>query len=167
MIQDRVNPAHRMIRTALPAEAAIVAGLHARARATYRPDGVPEDGTDWVAAWRGAIERPEGHVLCLVLGGRVVGVAAFRTADGAPSDTVRLFQFHVEPGRWRTGLGTALHAACVEEWQADGKRTATLDVPGGNRQARAFCARLGWEPDPQHLPAEDDHHVSLRYTVGE
>lgn len=156
-----------MIRTALPAEAAVVAGLHARARATYDPDGVSEDGTDWLAAWRGAIERPRGHVLCLVLDGRIVGVAAFRTAEGAPSDTVRLFQFHVEPDRWRAGLGSALHAACVEDWQADGKRTATLDVHGDNLRARAFYARLGWSPEPEGPPAEDDHHLSLRYAVGE
>ncbi|MEU0788205.1 GNAT family N-acetyltransferase [Streptomyces sp. NPDC006173] len=156
-----------MIRTVLPAEAAVVAGLHARARATYHPEGVPEDGTDWPEAWRGAIERPQGHVLCLVLDSRIVGIAAFRTAEGAPSDTVRLFQFHVEPDRWRAGLGSALHAACVEEWQADGKRTATLDVRGDNRRARAFYTRLGWSPDPERPPAEADRHLSLRYAVGE
>ncbi|MEU8793033.1 GNAT family N-acetyltransferase [Streptomyces sp. NPDC048643] len=167
MIEDRVRPGRRMIRTVLPAEADVVAGLHARSRATYHPDGLPEDGTDRVAAWRGAIERREGHVLCLVLDGRIVGVAAFRTAEGAPSDTVRLFQLHIEPGRRRAGLGSALHAACVEEWQADGKRTATLDVHGDNGRARAFYARLGWLPDPEHRPAEDGRHLPLRYTVGE
>ncbi|MFG2311645.1 GNAT family N-acetyltransferase [Streptomyces sp. NPDC048566] len=154
-----------MIRTALPAEAAAVADLHARARATYYPDGVPQDGTDWLAAWRSAIERPDGHVLCLVQDGRIAAIASFRTAEGAPSDTVKLYQFHVEPDQWRSGLGSALHAACVEEWRADGKRAATLDVHVGNRRARAFYARLGWVADPAHPPAEDDHHLALRHPV--
>jgi ribosomal protein S18 acetylase RimI-like enzyme len=155
----------RVIRTALPSEAAAVADLHARARATYYPDGVPQDGTDWLAGWRGAIERPEGHVLCVVRDGRIVGIASFRTAEGAPDDTVKLFQFHVDPGHWREGLGTDLHAACVEEWQADGKRVATLDVHVDNRRAQAFYARLGWVPDPENPPAEGDHHRYLRYAV--
>jgi RimJ/RimL family protein N-acetyltransferase len=97
--------------------------------------------------------------------GGLVGVASFRTADGAPADTVRLLQFHVDPDRWRTGIGTELHAACVEEWQADEIRTATLDVHIGNERAQAFYARQGWTPDPAHPPAEGDHHLYLRFSV--
>lgn len=155
----------RMIRTALPAEAAGVAELHARARATYYPGGVPQDGTDWLAGWRSAIERPDGHVLCVVQDARIVGIASFRTAEGAPADTVKLYQFHVDPDRWRAGVGTALHAACVEEWRADGKSAATLDVHVDNLRAQAFYARLGWVPDPENPPAEGDHHRYLRYAV--
>ncbi|WRZ96185.1 GNAT family N-acetyltransferase [Streptomyces sp. NBC_01007] len=165
MIEDRVNHVRRVIRTALPAETAAVADLHARARATYYPDGMPQDGTDWLAAWRSAIERPDGHVLCVVQDGRIAGIASFRTTEGAPADTVKLYQFHVDPDRWRAGIGTELHAACVEEWQADGKRTATLDVHADNLRAQAFYARLGWVPDPENPPAEGDHHLCLRYAV--
>jgi ribosomal protein S18 acetylase RimI-like enzyme len=165
MIEDRVSHVNRVIRTALPAEAPAVAALHARARATYYPDGVPEDGTDWLGAWRTAVERPDGHVLCAVEHGRITGIASFRTADGAPADTVKLFQFHVDPDHWRSGIGTALHAACVEEWLADGKRTATLDVHVDNRRAQAFYARQGWVPDPENPYAEGDHHLYLRYAV--
>lgn len=151
-----------MIRTALPAEAGAVADLHLRARSTYYPDGVPEDGTDWSAAWRSAIERPDGQVLCAVEHGRIVGIASFRTPEGAPSGTVKLFQFHVAPDHWRSGIGTALHAACVEQWRADGRRTAVLDVHVGNERAQAFYARRGWVPDPENPPAEGDHHLFLR-----
>ncbi|WP_435224861.1 GNAT family N-acetyltransferase [Streptomyces sp. Tue6028] len=165
MIEDRVSCVSRVIRTALPAEADVVAALHARARATYYPDGVPQDGTDWLAAWRGAIERPDGHVLCVVEGGRITGVASFRTDEGAAADTVKLFQFHVDPDHWRAGVGAELHRACVEEWSADGKRTATLDVHVDNRRAQAFYTRQGWVPDPENAPAEGDHHLHLRYEV--
>lgn len=164
MISDRLT-GHRVIRTVLPAEAQTVAALHARARSTYYPDGLPDDGTGWPAAWRGAIERPDGHVLCVVEQGRIVGLASFRTPEGAPAETVKLYQFHVDPDRWRSGVGTALHAACVEEWRADGKRTAVLDVHLDNARAQAFYARQGWVPDPGRPPAEGDHHLFLRYAV--
>ncbi len=154
-----------MIRSVLPAEARAVAALHARARATYYPDGLPDDGTDWVANWRRAVELPGSHVLCVVERSRIVGLASFRTPEGAPADIVKLFQFHVDPDHWRGGIGTALHAACVEQWRADGRRGAVLDVHVDNRRAQAFYARLGWEPDPENPPAEGDHHLCLRYSV--
>ncbi|UIR17284.1 GNAT family N-acetyltransferase [Streptomyces spinosirectus] len=154
-----------MIRTALPAEAAAVAQLHVRARSTYYPDGLPDDGRDWPALWAQTIERPDGHVLCAVRDGSLVGIASFRTPEGAPAKTVKLFQFHVDPDHWRTGVGTALHTACVEQWQADGRTAAVLDVHVDNHRAQAFYARQGWVPDPENPPAEDDHHLFLRFAV--
>ncbi|MFE9447484.1 GNAT family N-acetyltransferase [Streptomyces sp. NPDC006739] len=154
-----------VIRTALPAEAEIIADLHVRARSTYYPDGLPQQDIDWAEAWRGSIERPDGQVLCAVGQGRTVAIASFRTPEGAPADRVKLFQFHVDPGQWRAGIGTALHAACVEQWRADGRRTAVLDVHVDNARAQAFYARQGWVPDPENPPAEDDHHLFLRFDV--
>jgi ribosomal protein S18 acetylase RimI-like enzyme len=165
MISDRVVSG-RVIRTVLPAEAEVITSLHARARATYYPHGLPEDGTDWLAAWRAAIERPDGQVLCLVEKGRVVAVALFRTPQNTPPDTVKLYQFHVDPDAWRHGIGTALHTACVEQWRVDGRRTAVLDVHVDNHRAQAFYARQGWVPDPEKPPAEGDQHLFLRFAVG-
>ncbi|MEU6509888.1 GNAT family N-acetyltransferase [Streptomyces sp. NPDC046942] len=164
MINDRVRGS-RVIRTALPAEAETIAALHHRARSTYYPDGLPDDGIDWTATWRGAVERPDGQVLCVVAEGVITGIASFRTPDNGPADTVKLFQFHVDPDHWRSGIGTALHAACVEQWRADGRRTAVLDVHVDNRRAQAFYARQGWIPDPENPPAAGDHHLFLRYAV--
>ncbi len=154
-----------VIRAALPAETGVIADLHLRARSTYYPDGVPQADFDWREAWRASIERPDARVLCAVEGDRIVGVASFRTPDGADPDTVKLFQFHVDPGRWRSGIGTALHRACVERWRAEGRRTAVLDVHTDNARARAFYARQGWFPDPGNPPAPGDHHLDLRFTV--
>ncbi|MGW0081617.1 N-acetyltransferase family protein [Streptomyces sp. NPDC003393] len=164
MIRERTTGAP-VIRTALPVEAEVIAGLHLRARSTYYPDGVPQADADWCAIWRGAIRRPDGQVLCAVEQGRIAGVASFRTPDGAPADTVQLFQFHVDPGHWRRGIGTALHRACLEQWQADGRRTAVLEVHVDNTRAQAFYARQGWVPDAEKPPAAGDHHVFLRYAV--
>ncbi|MFB0618952.1 N-acetyltransferase family protein [Streptomyces sp. AGS-58] len=155
----------RVIRTALSAEAETIAALHHRARSTYYPDGLPDDGTDWTAAWRGAVERPDGQVLCVVDQGAITGVASFRPPQDGPADTVKLFQFHVDPRHWRTGIGTALHAACVEQWRADGRRRAVLDVHVDNHRAQAFYARQGWVPDPAAPPAPGDHHLFLCLSV--
>ncbi|QCD60515.1 GNAT family N-acetyltransferase [Streptomyces hawaiiensis] len=151
-----------MIRTVLPAEVADVVALHARARATYYPGGVPQDGTDWTASWRSALTRPDGRVLCVVEAGRIIGLASFRTPEGGPADTVKLFQFHVDPDHWRAGVGTVLHAACVEEWQADGRRTAVLEVHVDNRRAQGFYRRQGWVPEPAG-PAH--HHLRMRFAL--
>lgn len=157
MISNRVVPG-RVIRTVLPAEVADVVALHARARATYYPGGVPQDGTDWTASWRAALTRPDGRVLCLVEAGRIVGLASFRPPEDGPADTVKLFQFHVDPDQWRTGVGTALHAACVEEWRADGRRAALLDVHVDNRRAQGFYRRQGWVAEPA---GPGDHHLRM------
>ncbi|GAB2885079.1 hypothetical protein GCM10027074_62060 [Streptomyces deserti] len=164
MISDRVS-GRLVIRTALPVEAPAVAALHTRARSTYYPDGLPDDGTDWPARWREAIERPDGQVLCAVRDARLVGIASFRVPDGSPADTVELFQFHVDPDHWRSGVGTALHTACLEQWRADGRRTAVLEVHAGNRRAQAFYARQGWRADPEHPPSGGEHHLRLRLAV--
>jgi ribosomal protein S18 acetylase RimI-like enzyme len=164
MISERVN-ATLVIRTAVSAEAEAIADLHLRARSTHYPDSLPQPDVDWAEAWRAAVERPDGHVLCAVERGRMVAIASFRTPEGAAAETVRLFQFHVDPDRRRSGIGTALHTACVEEWRADGKRTAVLDVHMDNHPAQAFYARQGWVPDPGNPPAEGDHHLFLRYAV--
>lgn len=155
-----------VIRTALSADAPALAALHARARATYYPEGLPDAGVDGTAMWRGAVERRDGHVLCAVRAGRIVGVASFRTPQSEAADTVKLFQFHVDPERWRAGVGAALHAACVEQWGADGISSASLDVHRANERAQAFYARHGWQPE-QHDESGGTHlrmHLSLTAT---
>ncbi|MFF8477361.1 GNAT family N-acetyltransferase [Streptomyces sp. NPDC015414] len=164
MIDAPRTPRSLMIRTALPAEAEAAAEVMVRARSTYYPDGLPDPETDWTERWRQAIERPDGHVLCAVRDGRLVGLASFRAPEGSPARAVKLFQFHVDPGHWRGGIGTALHAACVEQWQADGTRTAALEVHVHNLPAQAFYARQGWVPDPEH-PDDGHLHLNLVFTV--
>lgn len=78
MIGNRAVPG-RVIRTVLLAEVADVVALHARARATYYPGGVPQDGTDWSVSWRSALARPDGRVLGVVEAGHIIGLASFRT----------------------------------------------------------------------------------------
>ncbi|MFK0169861.1 GNAT family N-acetyltransferase [Streptomyces sp. NPDC090306] len=163
---DPAAPVDLTVRPAAPADLPALVALHARARATYYPDGVPDDGTDWTAAWRGALERPDGRVLVGVRAGTTVALASFRPpGDDAAAGTVKLFQFHVDPGHWRAGIGSALHAACVSRWREAGLRTAVLDVHTGNARARAFYAAHGWTADPARPAWADDHHLHLRFDV--
>ncbi|WP_367048903.1 GNAT family N-acetyltransferase [Streptomyces sp. Je 1-332] len=156
-----------VIRSALTADAPALAALHTRARATYYPEGLPDGAVDAAAMWRAGIERRGGHVLCAVREGRIVGLASFRTPEGEAADTVTLFQFHVDPDHWRAGVGAALHAACVEEWRADGIREASLDVHRENRRAQAFYVRHGWCPEEAGEGASTHLRMRLTVTAGE
>lgn len=113
-----------MIRTATPADLDAIAALHAEARATYYHGYIPDDAFDSPAehartraGWAAAIEC--GAVLCAEKDGTVAGVAAFREVD----HVMNLTGLHVDPERWRGGIGRALHTACVEAWQRAGVRT--------------------------------------------
>ncbi|CAM5666648.1 GNAT family N-acetyltransferase OS=Streptomyces rimosus subsp. rimosus (strain ATCC/ DSM 40260 / JCM 4667 / NRRL 2234) OX=1265868 GN=SRIM_009310 PE=4 SV=1 [Streptomyces rimosus subsp. rimosus] len=88
------------------------------------------------------------------------------TEDGAPADTVKLFQLHVDPDNWRGGIGTALHRTCVAGWRSDGIATAHLEVYWHNQRARAFYTRHGWQPDETRRPTPDATHLDLILPVG-
>jgi RimJ/RimL family protein N-acetyltransferase len=108
-----------MIRTATLADLDAIAALHAEARATYYRGHIPDEAFDGPAerarsraGWERAIGQ--GRVLCAERDGVVAGTAAFGEVDGV----MTLSQLHVAPARWRAGVGTELHAACVEAWRA-------------------------------------------------
>lgn len=143
MIRTHRTIGHPLIRTALPSEATAIAELHTRARATYYPDGLPQDGLDWPARWRSAIERPDAHVLCAIRDGRLVGIASFRTEEDAPADTVTLFQFHVDPDHWRAA---SARTSTRPAWNSGGPTgsgpppstcTSTMSAPRSSTPARA------------------------------
>ncbi|MFD0142045.1 MULTISPECIES: GNAT family N-acetyltransferase [unclassified Streptomyces] len=153
-----------MIRAATPDDLDAIAALHLEARSTYYrghlADGEyagPEELARSRDGWSRAVER--GDVLCAERDGELGGVAAYRRGDEA----VTLTQLHVRPGRWRSGLGTALHAACLDVWRAEGIATARLLVFEKNERARAFYAARGWIQDPG-TPRSGTHLV-LRLTV--
>ncbi|SEO26457.1 Protein N-acetyltransferase, RimJ/RimL family [Actinacidiphila rubida] len=135
-----------------------ISGVHARARATYYAGHLPAEaysgpeelerqrtGTSWAIASR------ERSVLCATRDGHIVGFAVV----GARFDGDKLFHFHIDPRVWRTGVGTALHRACVEVWQEAKLAAVQLEVFAPNARARAFYATQGWEETSR----EDDHVV--------
>ena len=62
----------------------------------------------------------------------------------------------VLPDRWRSGIGTRLHQACLESWRSRGVRAATLEVWEHNDRARAFYAHHDWRADGHRRPGPDD-----------
>jgi GNAT superfamily N-acetyltransferase len=104
------------------------------------------------------------------------GVAAY-CIYGADRDEpepwrAEVYAIYVDPGRWRTGAGGLLLAACVAELVAVGRREVRLWTLTGNHEARAFYERQGWTYDGaerplETLPAPDGSPVrEVRYVLG-
>ncbi|KPC60067.1 GNAT family N-acetyltransferase [Streptomyces chattanoogensis] len=158
-------PAGLRVRAAAPGDLPAIARLHAAARAAYqhaRFPGAPFDTAAerdrWHAAWGRVLDRDDTPALCAVRRDTVVGAASYRRSGPA---VVTLHQLHVDPGHWGTGVGRALHAACLHAWRAAGCSRAVLEVLWHNHRARAFYTGLGWRPDPDRRPAPDASHLSL------
>ncbi|MFD9032493.1 GNAT family N-acetyltransferase [Streptomyces sp. NPDC059567] len=154
-----------MIRIATADDLDAIAALHLEARSTYYRGHIPDvefEGPEELArtreGWSRAVAR--GTVLCAERDGRPVGVAAYGRVDGV----MTLTQLHVLPARWRAGVGTALHGACVDLWRSMGVETARLEVFERNERARAFYAAHGWTPDTD--APRSGRHLVLRLTVG-
>lgn len=95
-------------------------------------DRLERDGTRWVLA-----EGEDG-----LLRGSAGSVA---TDDPAVAHVWQLF---VDPGLQGTGLADVLLEEVVSAARADGRAALQLYCARDARQARAFYARRGWEPDP-------------------
>ncbi|GAA1368497.1 GNAT family N-acetyltransferase [Streptomyces beijiangensis] len=157
-----------MIRRALPTDVDTIAAFHALARATYYEGRIPESeyATPEIhervkESWHRAVARADGGVLCAEDGGRPVAVAAFREVEG----TMTLTQFHVDPGNWSRGIGSALHSGVVDAWRQAGVGSAYLEVYEHNLRAQRFYARHGWAVEGEAERAADYDHVSMVLTV--
>ncbi|MER6308483.1 N-acetyltransferase family protein [Streptomyces sp. NPDC001739] len=166
------------VRGATRGDLPAIAALHAGARAAYHrarhpgaPFDIPAEQARWHDAWARVLDRADAPALCAERHGTVVGAASYlphaSTArgeshrSGTARPTVALDQLHVAPAHWGTGVGGALHTACLRAWRTAGFSRAVLDVLWHNHRARAFYDRLGWRPDPDRRPAPDATHLTL------
>ena len=148
------------IRDAAPGDGDALAELHARSRAVYYGAGghdvaaVPDE--EYRETWRKMVVDSRLAVLVAVLGDDIVGVitldanGAFPT--NAPHETrVRLVGIFVEPGRWSSGVGSALMGRFVSiARQADA--VGEVDVWERNSRAIRFYERHGWTRDGTSRP---------------
>jgi ribosomal protein S18 acetylase RimI-like enzyme len=94
--------------------------------------------------WRRA---PLDHLLVAEVAGRgVLGMVRFGPDPDDP-ERGHVFSLYVHPDSQGLGLGRALLTAAGEALVARGYAQATLWVFTDNTAARAFYARLGWQPD--------------------
>ncbi|MEW1660700.1 GNAT family N-acetyltransferase [Streptomyces sp. NPDC093707] len=163
------------VRPATAADLEPIAALHTAARAAYLRGRVPNVPFDARAeharrreAWARVLHGDGTPALCAIRCDRVVGAAAYLPHTSTvrePGATVTLHQLHVDPAHWGTGVGRALHAACLRAWHTAGFTRAGLDVLWHNHRARTFYTRLGWCPDPDRRPAPDATHLALTLTL--
>ncbi|UKY49455.1 GNAT family N-acetyltransferase [Streptomyces inhibens] len=167
-VRPPTEAAALQVRAATHADLAAIAALHARARAAYHRARFPDAPFDavaeharWHDAWARVLDRDDTPALCAVRHHTVLGAASYRPRTDRHGPTVTLHQLHVDPAHWGTGVGRALHTACLDAWRAAGFSRAVLDVLWHNHRARAFYTGLGWRPDPDRRPAPDATHLTL------
>lgn len=164
-------------RSARPDDAAAILGVHTRARATYYRGYLPDDviaaqNQREPSLYEGIIRRPGRTTLCAELDGNVVGflmIGPCYHPEPNSEVTSQLYQIHVDPERFRLGVGSALHDAALDVWRAAEVTAARLWVWDFNTRARAFYAGRGWladgheDPEPTHI---DGHRqLGLRLTT--
>lgn len=144
--------AQLLIRDAIPADAAAIAGIHLRSwRHAYR-DLAPREA--WAALteevrrdrWISTLATPRErhHTLVAESGGRMVGIGMAtppsETAFGARGEIRSLY---VEPDAARMGIGRRLLGEVAARLANFGFQGAALGVVLGNAPAIAFYEALG------------------------
>lgn len=164
------------LREATLADLGSIVDLHSRSRAAYygagglSPDVVRNPTTERAQriGWTSAIRSVQKRVLCAIVEEEVVGIAAMGPplAENEDRRSVgQLYQIHVVPERWSSGIGSMLHSAFVAYLTEASLRSGLLEVWERNTRARSFYERLGWRPDGGSRPGPDGAaYLQLRFT---
>ncbi len=135
----------------LPAVALVRAVAWQAAYAGLIPDEVLRGlaDPDVVLAWAArAAATPSTTYAVAELVGEVVGFAAFGAERADPPSPWRgeVYALYVLPQHWRTGAGSALLHAALDELAENGFDHVTLWVLDGNQPAVGFYRRHGFHP---------------------
>ncbi|ACQ80512.1 GCN5-related protein N-acetyltransferase [Beutenbergia cavernae DSM 12333] len=117
-------------------------------------------GDDDRVRWRRALA--DGVVTWQVAerGGVVVGfVGTGPSRDPADGDLGELDTIAVDPGHWRSGVGSALMAAALADLRAAGYPRAVLWTVAGYERGLAFYTQAGWVLTG--AVRDDGHQVAL------
>jgi GNAT superfamily N-acetyltransferase len=147
------------IRAAEVSDAGGIAAVHVASWQVAYRDLLPEDvlaGLSVVAReqmWSTILREPSpcSAVYVAARRGEVLGFAGIGVSrDGdADGDVGELSALYLQPGHWRQGIGSRLHAAAVAGLCDRGFNTATLWVLEGNDRALRFYEQAGWVEDGQ------------------
>lgn len=158
-----------MIREAVPADAAALAGV--QHRAWWRAYGEYVDserfGTleERIVRWHELLRRPE-RTLVFDLHGTVAAFASIgpaRDRDLGP-DVGELMALYVDPPAQGAGVGGLLLAAVRDRLREDALAEAVLWVFAANEHARHVYERHGWTLEPAGVRA-DGWAPELRYRL--
>ncbi|AIA07981.1 acetyltransferase [Streptomyces noursei] len=167
------------VREASTEDADAMTDLHTRARSAYYAAGglaAPELADPAARerrrnAWARAIASPAMAALCAETAeGWVVGALAMgppKDADVDPAHHRQLFQIHVHPDAWGSGVGSALHGAFVDGVAAGGFAGGVLEAWEANARAGGFYLKRGWRADGARRPGPGGvDYVRLRLRLG-
>jgi GNAT superfamily N-acetyltransferase len=146
-----------VIRRAVPADAAAIAAVQARAwRHAFADIVEPQQMPQPDQQEPGFAERiaAGAEVYVFDQDGRIAGFAAL--------DGDELGAIHVDPAAQGAGVGSALLAVAVDALRAAGHHEAFLWTFEANGLARAFYERRGWELVPGR---QERHAPEVRYRI--
>lgn len=165
-------PAPLTLRHARPADAGLLAAIHAASwQATYRgilPDEFLDDevSNERAAFWHARMHAPDdGRRLVQIaeLEGEAVGFVCVERPIGSAWGAL-LDNLHALPRHQRIGVGKLLIGAAQDWARACGETQIHLYVLEGNTAAIAFYERQGWQfagREPDHMGGIDV--TALRY----
>jgi pyridoxine 4-dehydrogenase len=146
-----------IIRSATPADAEAIAGVHVRAwQAAYR-GLMPQDFLDQIdlgariARWHEILGTGMSTVVVAeTAAGALLGFAGVGPTRDEDLDRAHIGEvaaIYLDPARWGRGTGRQLMAAATSRLAADGFSEARLWVLDSNARARRFYEAGGWIPD--------------------
>ena len=101
-----------------------------------------------LAAMPGPCAPPDGALLVVETGGRIVGTVALRPLGGDAAEMKRLY---VTPEARGLGAGRALAEAAIDRARALGHARVVLDTVGATmKTAEALYRRMGFAPIPAY-----------------
>lgn len=141
-----------LVRSARPADAAIIGRIFVEAARNAWAHFLPEDRLALLDSPAGRWEREAQDEVTLLaeLGGELVAFAVIRGSmdgDADPGGTGELDTFYALPSSWGRGVGQLLMQAALDTLRAQGYREATLWTAEQNERPRRIYEAAGWELD--------------------
>jgi GNAT superfamily N-acetyltransferase len=166
------------VRQATIDDIPMVACIHVRSwQHAYRgqvPDTVLDalDIEQRAARWRKGFGGPGSALWVGMLDARVVGFCSMMPSRdaGAEPRTAEVAAIYIDPDHHRSGVGTALMQAALDEARCRGDLVLTLWVLATNQSARRFYERCGltWDgaSKVEQRPGYTMHELRYRIELG-